>query len=91
MRQLKKVLERSAFKVQQAYKVYRLKQNAKKHRVFQATITLQTKSLDLGQIDRVEIFGEFTDREPEGAWGKKIKCQNIDSTTYKADVNIRIG
>ena len=56
-----------------------------------ATLTLDTESLKIGKVQTVEVFGEFTDKEREGAWGKKIKCQKIDHSTFSVNVKIRIG
>ena len=48
---------------------------------------------DLGQISKVEIFGEFSDNHKAGAWGIKIPCQQLQSDflMYSAEVEIKLG
>lgn len=54
------ILEQSARRIQHTYRCRKLRQRAKHHGIFKATVYLETRDLNLGQVLSVEIFGEFS-------------------------------
>ena len=54
---------------------------------------MDTRNLGLGQISRVEIFGEFSEKSEIGSWGVKIPCESVleQNWVYAVTVNIKIG
>lgn len=54
--------------------------------IFRASIYLDVKTLNLGNVSSVKIFGEFSERSAAGAWGQKIECKPIASSTGLSQV-----
>ena len=41
---------------------------------------------------KVQVFGEFSEASPEGAWNQKLTCElNEDASSFSALVRIRLG
>jgi len=54
---------------------------------------LETRGLSLGEVSRVEIFGEFSEKTASGSWGVKIPClrSSDDASVFIVHVDIKIG
>ena len=84
------ILLSSVTKIQRASRQIQLRRQFTKHGILHATIFLDARDLNLGQIGQVHIFGEFSERP----WQEKIECKgrSIGSTTlYSVDIRIKIG
>ena len=57
--------------------------------VFAATLRLQTERLNLTDVSKVEVFGELSG--PERAWDKKVLCKKVVDSSFRADVQIKLG
>ena len=45
----------------------------------------------MDKIKSVYVFGEFSNTLPEGAWGKKLKCQKAKGFYISEELQISIG
>ena len=90
-KQLRKVLEQSALKIQRMYCSYKLMKDSNSRNIHRANLTLSTKDLCIGTINKVEVFGEFSADMPSGAWAHKIVCQKVDDFTFTASLKIKLG
>lgn len=53
---------------------------------------MDIKGQRFSEHSKVQVFGEFSQSMPEGAWGKKLDClYNYESKSFEVCVNIIIG
>ena len=101
---LGQLIQTSISKIQNAFLAKIMRTRARVGGIFRATIFIDLHKLKLGQIKKVEIFGEFTEKTKYGAWGKKILCTQLSSpygqsmggvfqanSVYFVTLDIRIG
>ena len=92
-KQFREILLASTLRLQRNFRRMRLRLRAKKFGLHRAELFLDTKKLNLGQVSKVEVFGEFSGQSNHDAWGLKIACQQNqkDEQIYSVTLDIKIG
>lgn len=92
-KQFREILLASTLRLQRNFRRMRLRLRAKKFGLHRAELFLDTKKLNLGQVSKVEVFGEFSGQSSHDAWGLKIACQQNqkDEQIYSVTLDIKIG